>query len=50
MQKIMYLCALGALFAAMQSGNFLYMIMAALFAYVLIEATFTMDNEEEKED
>ena len=50
MQKIMYLGALGALFAAMQSGNFLYMIMAALFAYVLIEATFTMDNEEEKED
>lgn len=50
MQKIMYLGALGALFAAMQSGNFLYMIMAALFAYVLIEAAFTMDNEEEKED
>lgn len=50
MQKIMYLGALGALFAAMQSGNFLYMIMTALFAYVLIEAAFTMDNEEEKED
>lgn len=50
MQKIMYVGALGALFAAMQSGNFLYMIMAALFAYVLIEAAFTMDNEEEKED
>ena len=50
MQKIMYLGALGALFAAMQSGNFLYMIMAALFAYILIEVAFTMDNEEEKED
>ena len=51
MQKIMYLGALGALFAAMQSGNFLYMIMAALFAYVLIEAACTMTEEnEEKED
>nr|DAN74059.1 MAG TPA: hypothetical protein [Caudoviricetes sp.] len=49
MQKMMYLAALGALFAAMQSGNFLYMIMAALFAYVLIEAAYSM-NEEEKED
>lgn len=50
MQKIMYITALGALFAAMSSGNFLYMIMAALFAYVLIEAAFTMGNDEEKED
>lgn len=50
MQKIMYLGALGVLFAAMQSGNFLVMIMAALFAYVLIEAAFTMDSKEEKED
>lgn len=51
MQKIMYLGALGALFAAMQSGNFLYMIMAALFSYVLIEAAFTMtEDNEEKED
>lgn len=52
MQKMMYLAALGALFAAMQSGNFLVMIMAASFAYVLIEAAFTMDegNEKEKED
>ena len=51
MQKLMYLGALGALFAAMQSGNFLYMIMAALFAYVLIETAFTMTGEnEEKED
>lgn len=48
---MMYFAALGALFAAMQSGNFLYMIMAALFAYVLIEAAFTMtDGKEEKED
>lgn len=51
MQKIMYLAALASLFAAMQSGNFLVMIMAALFAYVLIEAAFTMTEEnEEKED
>lgn len=51
MQKMMYLAALGALFAAMQSGNFLYMIMAALFAYMLIEAAFTMtEDNEEKED
>ena len=48
MQKMMYLAALGALFAAMQSGNFLVMIMAALFAYVLIEAAFTMDEGNEK--
>lgn len=47
----MYLAALGALFAAMQSGNFLVMIMAALFAYVLIEAAFAMNEDnEEKED
>ena len=51
MQKMMYIAALGCLFAAMQSGNFLVMIMAALFAYVLIEAAFTMTEEkEEKED
>jgi hypothetical protein len=50
MQKMMYIAALGCLFAAMQSGNFIAFIMAALFAYVLIEAAFTMDNEEEKED
>lgn len=51
MQKIMYLGALGALFAAMQSGNFIYMIMAALFAYVLIEAAYSMNEDnEEKED
>lgn len=51
MQKMMYLAALASLLAAMRSGNFLVMIMAALFAYVLIEAAFTMaDSEEEKED
>lgn len=51
MQKIMYSAALASLFAAMQSGNFLVMIMAALFAYVLMEAAFTMTEEnEEKED
>lgn len=50
MQKMMYIAALGCLFAAMQSGNFLAMIMAALFAYVLIEAAFTMDSKDEKED
>ena len=51
MQKLMYIAALGTLFAAMQSGNFLVMIMAALFAYVLIEATYSMNEDnEEKED
>lgn len=51
MQKMMYIAALGCLFAAMQSGNFLAMIMAALFAYVLIEAAYIMTEEnEEKED
>ena len=51
MQKMMYIAALGCLFAAMQSGNFLVMIMAALFDYVLIEAAYTMTEEnEEKED
>lgn len=50
MQKMMYIAALGCLFAAMQSGNFLAMIMTALFAYVLIEAAFTMDGNDEKED
>lgn len=50
MQKMMYIAALGCLFAAMQSGNFIYMIMTALFAYVLIEAAFIMDSKDEKED
>lgn len=50
MQKMMYIAALGCLFAAMQSGNFLTMMMAALFAYVLIEAAFSMDSKDEKED
>lgn len=50
MQKMMYIATLGCLFAAMQSGNFLAMIMAALFAYVLIEAAFAMDSKDEKED
>ena len=47
---MMYIAALGCLFAAMQSGNFLAMIMAALFTYVLIEAAFAMDSKDEKED
>lgn len=47
---MMYIAALGCLFAAMQSGNFLAMIMSALFAYVLIEAAFAMDGKDEKED
>lgn len=50
MQKMMYIAALSCLFAAMRSGNFLYMMIAALFAYVLIEAAFTMDGKDEKED
>lgn len=48
---MMHIAALGSLFAAIQSGNFLYMIMAALFAYVLIEAAYSMtEDNEEKED
>lgn len=47
---MMYIAALSSLFAAMQSGNFIAFIMAALFAYVLIEAAFTMDGKDEKED
>lgn len=50
MQKIMYIVTLGGLFSAMQTGNFLYMIMAAIFAYVLIKAAFIIDGEDEKED
>lgn len=50
MKKLLYTTAIGCLFAAMQSGNFIFFIMAALFAYVLIEAAFTMDGKDEKED
>ena len=46
----MYITALGCIFAAMQSGNFIAFVMAALFAYVLIETAFTMDGKDEKED
>lgn len=49
---MMYIAALGCLFAAMKCGNFITFIMTALFAYVLIESAFTMEGkgEEEKED
>lgn len=50
MQKMMYIAALGLFFGGMQLGNFVAFIMAALAAYVLIEAGFTMDSNDEKED
>lgn len=50
MKKLMYITALGCLFATMQSGDFIAFVMASLFAYVLIEAAFTMDGKDEKED
>ena len=49
MQKILYIIALGLFFGGMQSGNFIAFIMAALAAYVLIEAAESMTIEE-KED
>lgn len=48
MQKLMYTSALASLFAAMESGNFIVMIMGALFAHVLMEAAFMMTEEGEK--
>lgn len=49
MQKMMYIAALGLFFGGIQSGNFVAFIMAALAAYVLIEAAESMAIEE-KED
>lgn len=49
MQKLLYIVALGLFFGGMQSGNFTTFIMAALMAYVLIEAAESMTIEE-KED
>lgn len=49
MQKILYIIALGLFFGGMQSGNFIAFIMAALAAYVLIEAAESMAIGE-KED
>lgn len=49
MQKLLYIIALGLFFGGMQSGNFIAFIMAALVAYVLIEAAESMTIEE-KED
>ena len=49
MQKLLYIVALGLFFGGMQSGNFIAFIMAALTAYVLIEAAESMTIEE-KED
>lgn len=49
MQKILYIIALSLLFGGMQSGDFIAFIMAALAAYVLIEAAESMAIEE-KED
>lgn len=43
MQKMMYITALGLFFGGTQSGNFVAFIMAALAAYVLIEAAESMD-------
>lgn len=38
MQKLLYMTALGLFFGGMQSGNFGALLIAALTAYVLIEA------------
>nr|DAV58305.1 MAG TPA: hypothetical protein [Caudoviricetes sp.] len=46
---MLYIIALGLFFGGMQSGNFIVFIMAALAAYVLIEAAESMTIEE-KED
>lgn len=48
MQKLMYTSALASLFAAMESRNFIVMIMGALFAHVLMEAAFMMTEEGKK--
>ncbi len=44
MQRLLYLIALGSFFGGMQSGSFIAFMMAALFAYVLIEAAESMSN------
>lgn len=49
MQRLLYPTAIGLLFGAMQSGNFIAIMMAALAAYVLIEAAESTTNKK-KED
>lgn len=49
MQKMLYIAALGLFFGGMQSGNFITFIMAALAAYVLIEAAESMTNRGKEE-
>lgn len=48
MQRILYIIALGLFFGGMQLGNFIAFIMAALAAYVLIEAAESMTIEEKE--
>ena len=45
MRKLMIIAALVCLFAGMQSGNFVTFLLAALIAYVFIEAAESMEKE-----
>lgn len=44
MQRLLHLTAIGLLFGGIQSGTFTTITMAALAAYVLIEAAESMPN------
>lgn len=47
MQTMMYLSALGCMFAGMQSGNFVTFLLASLIAYVFMEAADAMKKKED---
>lgn len=43
----MYLSALGCMFGGIQSGNFVTFLLAALVAYVFMEAADAMKKKED---
>lgn len=49
MQTMMYLSALGCLFAGIRSGNFVTFLLASLVAYVFMEAADAMKKREDEQ-
>nr|DAX24941.1 MAG TPA: hypothetical protein [Caudoviricetes sp.] len=45
MQRLMYLSALGCMFAGIQSGNFVTFLLSSLIAYVLMDAADLLEKD-----
>jgi len=45
MQRLMYLSALGCMFAGIQSGNFVTFLLSSLIAYVFMDAADLLEKD-----